>query len=124
MFVDFTMMAFAQLDRAAERAFRATGMAIRGEVIKSMKGGGKPHTPSRPGQPPAVESGHYRASIDHDVVGHGMTGKARIGTTDKRGVHLEFGTKRMEARPHFRPILIKNRTMARDKFISEFRRSL
>jgi len=121
MFIDLTSLAMREIDRCATNALRATGMELHGKVVKSMKGGGKPHVPSRPGQPPAVEEANYRDTIAWELGKPGLSGYVRIGSTDERAVWLEFGTKKMDARPHFRPVLLENRKLAREIFKREFR---
>lgn len=61
------------------------------------------HRASAPGEPPAVDTGKYRASWDwrHGRDSHGPY--VDVGTNDKRGPWFEFGTTRMAARPHLRP---------------------
>lgn len=64
--------------------------------------GGVTHRASSPGDPPAVDTGRYRASWDWVVSGAGAAAALSIGTPDKRGPWLEFGTSRMLPRPHLR----------------------
>lgn len=66
----------------------------------SMKGGGSPHQPSAPGSPPHVDTGALRASI-HVEKPKKLTRDIMDGV--EYGVHLEFGTTRMAARPWLTP---------------------
>jgi hypothetical protein len=57
--------------------------------------------PSRPGEPPHLQTGRLRASVSHavrDLVG-------RVGTNVRYGRDLELGTRRMAARPWLRRAL-------------------
>lgn len=61
---------------------------------------------SAPGEPPAPDTGSYRDSITEgpmEVTRDSVS--AEVYTDDPRGPWLEYGTRRMAARPHFRPAL-------------------
>jgi len=75
---------------------RATGGIFPGKERS------KPHTASKPGDPPAVDFGHYRSSWYPKVDAGGMGGE--VATRDHRSNWLEYGTKRMAARPHAGPV--------------------
>lgn len=60
---------------------------------------------SRPGEPPRKRTGTLQKSIAHEVHADGSSVVARIGTNVAYGRHLEFGTRRMSARPYLRPSL-------------------
>jgi hypothetical protein len=67
---------------------------------RTYKRGSVSHTASKPGDPPAPDTGALRSSIavvqmDDDTV--------RVGTGLDYGRFLEFGTKDIEPRPHARP---------------------
>lgn len=62
----------------------------------------KPHTASAPADAPAVDTGHLRNSIGVQKIGEGAY---RVGTDVKYALYLEFGTRRMAARPFMRPAL-------------------
>lgn len=76
----------------------------------------KKHIPSLPGQPPAVYTGHLRASINWELndgtssktpgTGEGAT-IARIGVPEDAiyGAYLEVGTVNVKARPFMVPAL-------------------
>ena len=53
--------------------------------------------PSKPGEPPRVQTGRLRGSIAWEVR---PTFEARVGTNVKYGLWLQTGTKRMAARPY------------------------
>lgn len=65
---------------------------------------GKPimHRASAPGDPPAVDLGQLRGSIDMERLGYA---KARVGTATVYAPALEGGTTRIAPRPFFRPAL-------------------
>ena len=65
--------------------------------------GGVSHTASAPGEPPAVDTGQYRASWAWKVLGGQKA--VEIFTDQERGPWLEFGTSRMAPRPHVRPVM-------------------
>lgn len=50
---------------------------------------------SKPGSPPHTDTGHLRQSIMFNF----KDGKGEVGTNEKYGAWLEFGTLDMEARP-------------------------
>lgn len=65
--------------------------------------------PSKPGEPPHVQTGRLRASVAYEVSGL----VARIGTNVEYGRHLEIGTSKMEPRPWLRRMLIERMTIFR-----------
>ena len=97
-------------------AIKRGAILVEGDCKKSMRGTGTPHTPSEPGQPPAVMTGKLRASITHEVKkGLGGDIEARVGIrggtepdTKNYGLYLEFGTSKMRKRPYLKPALNKN----------------
>jgi len=68
------------------------------------------HTASKPGDPPAIDTGLLRASTATDVrVILGMvTGKVGILDGVKYALPLELGTIKMSPRPYLRPALKRN----------------
>lgn len=52
---------------------------------------------SSPGEPPNTDTGRLAQSIKFDFKDNGLTG--RVGTNLRYGRDLEFGTKKMDARP-------------------------
>ena len=103
------------------KALQAGAFLVEGDAKKSIMGTrkkkGDPHTPSAPGQPPAVVTGKLRASITKKVK-KGIMGATSEGFVGVRGgsepdsknygTFLEFGTKNMIQRPFLRPALSKN----------------
>lgn len=83
------------------------GLEIEREAKLSMKGGGTPHVPSKPGEPPHVDTGRLRASISTitDVGSEQVV--TRVGTNVRSGRELELGTSRIKPRPWLRPAFNK-----------------
>lgn len=71
-----------------------------GEVYR-VSGTQRLYRASAPGEPPANRTGGYANSFQPRY----RNNEGLIGTKDKRGPWLEFGTRRMAARPHLRPAL-------------------
>lgn len=63
------------------------------------------HRASVPGAPPAPDTGQYRASWNWQTGEDARGPYVDIGTNDKRGPWFEYGTRRMKARPHVRPMM-------------------
>ena len=65
---------------------------------------GNPAPSSAPGQPPAVQTGNLRRSVQVDLSQQRAPNPtARVGTGIKYGFFLEFGTKHIAPRPWARP---------------------
>ena len=85
-------------------------------VGRLRRGGPRPpHQASLPGDPPAVDEGELRASYGHNVQRIPNGAELAFGTADPKAKYLEFGTSQMEARPHLRPLINRNRLDIRDK---------
>lgn len=81
-----------------------------------MKGGklrrGKPRPPHRaslPGQPPAPDSGTLRRSFKYRTKRLPLGAEVNVGTDYEVARYLEYGTRRMLARPFFRPTMLRIR---------------
>lgn len=61
---------------------------------------------SKPGEPPAIRTGNLRNSIQTARL---PDGTARVGSTAKYGLWLEFGTAKMLPRPFIVPTMLKNK---------------
>lgn len=59
------------------------------------------HQASRPGDPPASDTGTLRSSVTVTPTERGF----RVGTTQEYAPYLEFGTARIAPRPAWRPAL-------------------
>jgi len=71
---------------------------------------------SKPGEPPRAQTSGLIQSIRHEVDMASLS--VRIGPSVKYGKFLEFGTRKMAARPFMRPAL----KQATDKLINLFER--
>lgn len=80
-----------------------TAMLPNGALIEGKKRN-KPHTASAPGDAPNTDSGTLVRSI---AVENPRKGLSYVGTSVEYGKHLEFGTRRMAARPWLRPAMDK-----------------
>jgi HK97 gp10 family phage protein len=60
---------------------------------------------SAPGEPPHIDTGALIDSYDYNVEGDAGTIILEVGSTVEYAPYLEFGTSRMDARPHLRPAL-------------------
>jgi len=61
------------------------------------------HQASAPGKPPAVDTGRLRASYTWRIGRDARGPYVEIGTDVLYAPFLEFGTRKMAARPHLRP---------------------
>lgn len=59
-------------------------------------------SPSRPGNPPGVDTGRYRSSWRHRFDANALG--AELYTDVEYGPYLEYGTSRMAPRPHAGPV--------------------
>lgn len=73
-------------------------------------------SPSAPGQPPGVDTGTLRRSVQVDRSQVDSELKARVGTNVEYARPLEYGTINMAARPWMRPTV----TTFKDKLASYF----
>jgi len=80
-----------------------------------MTGGGKPHRPSAPGQPPHVEFGALKNSIK---IKREKVGEWIVHDGVEYGIHLELGAPKhnMAARPFLIPAVEKVRKHIADRF--------
>lgn len=102
---DFSSQVAKQIADDAEEEIERLCLICEREAKQSMEGGGKPHTPSRPGEPPHVDTGRLRASVTHEVEKNLFSIIGRVGTNVEYGRYLELGTSRMSPRPWLRPAL-------------------
>lgn len=81
-----------------------------GRMYRRTKGG-RYHTASAPGQPPARDYGDYVQSWMHDMKESDAEIEGQVGSSmwERRGRHLEDGTKRMAPRPHVVPAIEEER---------------
>lgn len=116
---------FTLATEANVRAMHKAALLVESDVKKNftLQGQGRrygKHIASRPGEPPAIDTGILRASIMSEVKQHGLSidgrvgpdvehiaAKAPIGTNVEYGLYLELGTSKMEPRPFLRSALIR-----------------
>lgn len=102
----------ARVARAALRGRKAMPRNLRGVGV---------HRASAPGEPPAVDTGLLRGSIQIDPSGLSQSMPTiRVGTNLVYARPLEYGTFRMAPRPYMRPALKR----ARELVLSMFRQFL
>tara|TARA_R110000824_G_scaffold59702_1_gene160093 strand:+ start:111 stop:548 length:438 start_codon:yes stop_codon:yes gene_type:complete len=113
--------AFKKLSKDAAlevgKAIDATGLKVRGEIIKKYQKGPKTgivyelsnptriHRASAAGQPPATDTGRLANSIVYDKKGP-LT--CEVSTDVKYGPWLEFGTMKIMPRPNWVPTIKEN----------------
>ncbi len=68
---------------------------------------GKPHQASAPGEAPALDLGGLVDSIFDEISENGLA--AEVGTDLDYGTYLEFGTRKMAARPWLQPAFERNK---------------
>lgn len=118
-------LASSGIRQALARAIAETTIALHARVVRklSQPGSGRTyrrlgvsHRASAPGQPPAVDLGAYRASMQPDVSAVQSTLVGTVGprgsAMQRRGKYLEYGTRNMGARPHLGPSAMEERPLA------------
>ena len=90
----------AELPEMAAAVTLRTAYAIQADAQTSMKGGGTPHEPSAPGEPPHVDTGFLKSSI---LAGRMGATNAEVSVGAEYGIFLEYGTTKMAARPFLLP---------------------
>lgn len=76
---------------------------------------GSEHRASAPGEPPAPDTGAYRASWWWEAGPR----ESSVGTNDEIGEYLEFGTRFMAPRPHVRPVIARLLISLQELFIEQ-----
>jgi len=72
------------------------------------KRGKNVHWSSVPGEPPNVDTGILRNSIDYEIIKDRNGVFGRVGTNQRYGLWLEKGTDKMAARPYLKSAVSKN----------------
>lgn len=117
-------------ERGAEAA-RTAGFVLEGELKAELsragtgriyKRGGVTHQASRPGEPPAPDTGRLRASVTNEQL---PDGSVQVKVTAPYAVALEFGTSRMAPRPYVRAAIARMKQRVKGVFarVSRGRRS-
>ena len=117
------------------RALTRSVMVVRGEAIDSIasgvksgatyKRGGKDHTASAAGEAPATDTGKLISGITTEVkiMDKELVGMVKAFAADGKGgnyaTHLEFGTRKMGARPFMQPALQKSEAKINKIFMQE-----
>ncbi len=103
--------------RHSKSAYIAGGKLVEGEakrsiqerspgkmVVRHREGGASyRHLAAGPGEAPNTDTGRLVSSINTEIVDDGVL----VGTNLQYGKNLEFGTKKMDARPWLIPALTK-----------------
>ena len=73
------------------------------------------HRASSPGRPPATDLATYKQSMQPDLTGVLTRLEGTVGPRgpmmQRRGRWLEYGTRRMSARPHLGPAALEERPL-------------
>ncbi len=99
-------------DAASKRMLEAVN-EVRNTALETLSGNrsgrtykvpgtGRTYTASSPGEPPAQVTGRLRQSIKTAVGGEGKEVVGIVGTDLDYGKYVEFGTRKMAARPWLR----------------------
>jgi HK97 gp10 family phage protein len=85
-----------------DQVLRAMAFEVESEAKDCMTdgGAGKAHVPSKPGEPPAIDTGTLKGSINSRKVKKGMY---HVQDGVDYGIYLEVGTSRMSKRPFMVP---------------------
>jgi HK97 gp10 family phage protein len=120
--------------REGARAVAQSVQKVRADAIKSIQRGGKSgrlyergkgrnlsptHRASAPGEAPATDTGTLVGSIS--AVSSGLSGK--VGSRLQYSFWLEYGTRRMGARPFLRPTVEQNSQFIIDAFERAMKRA-
>jgi len=102
--LDAMHKATLMVERDVKKSFPKIGT---GRVYS--KGKGKIHIASMPGEPPAIDTGNLRASIQSKVQVRGINVLGEVGSDMPYSLYLELGTKTMTKRPYLMPTVRKDK---------------
>lgn len=105
-FKDNSRLAKVKTHAALKRFMVTQGLKVQRTAQDSMRGGGIPHVPSSPGEPPAVDTGTLRRSVQMEVQDAPTLIIVRVGTNLKYGLFLEIGTVHIQPRPWLLPAFL------------------
>jgi hypothetical protein len=96
-----------RVDETMKRRLMAACIVVEGAVKRNIggSGGGRlygSHRASLPGAFPAKDTGRLQSSINWVVTGFGRIIHGMVGTRERHGPWLEYGTNRMAPRPWLR----------------------
>ena len=101
---DFTSL-IALAVKQADQAIGKRALRVVADIQRELSTPGQGaqygrHRASAPGDAPAVDTGRLRQSISAVRID---TGHWRVGTNVEYALYLEFGTRKIAARPFMRP---------------------
>lgn len=91
---------FESIAQLMEQRTAAATAVVHREMVKKISKPGPPR--SAPGNPPHVDTGRLRQSLQPSVVRTGNTIRGTVSTNLEYAPHLEYGTSRMQPRPFMR----------------------
>ena len=96
----------AEMDIIGAEVTNAIKLSLQGPGSgRTYRRGRVIHQASAPGQPPATDHGRLIGSYTWQTGTDGKGPFVDIGTSVAYAPHLEYGTSKMAARPHFRPAI-------------------
>lgn len=101
-------------------ALHGSAILMQNEIRKILRGprhgkiyklrGGALHQASAPGEPPALLTGHLRASVEGRAEIEAIAARVQAGGFGAPyAIHLEFGTRKMAQRPFMRSTVRQNK---------------
>jgi HK97 gp10 family phage protein len=105
-----------QLSEALGQGLLKGTILLRNEVLKLLSGQrsgrtykiagtNRTYKASSPFEPPASRLGHLRNSYQYKVLGAGHNAKGFVGSELEYAHYLEYGTYKMQPRPHLIPAM-------------------
>jgi HK97 gp10 family phage protein len=119
---------FTLATQANVEAMNKAALMVERDVKKSFtregsgrlyKRGRKVHIASAPGEPPAIDTGALRASIQNKVSVKGINVIGEVGSDIPYSLYLEVGTTKMARRPYLMSTVRKDKT----KIVNIFKRA-
>ena len=122
----------SEVVHAAKGRMQSSVQLVRKTAVESIQRGVKTgetykkynpkrtHTASAAGQPPATDTGFLVQNITTDVRSQGTKVIGEIIASTPYAKALEFGTRKMAARPYLNPALRKNKKKIQRKFRNSY----